>query len=310
MGPVGPQGPAGNDGADGQDGDEGPMGPVGPQGPAGNDGETALIETSTEPAGTNCANGGVKIEAGVDDNGNGQLDSNEVDSTQYICDGGSSVSTILTSVSSPPASMECDAGGSVIANGLDNGDGSGTAANGQLEPGEVDFSTTFCSKLVTAMVKDIDSPSGLTAVGNTLFFEGYDINGYTLWKSDGTTSGTVMVKNIGSPYDLTAVGNTLFFRGYDTTNGYAIWKSDGTTAGTVMVKDTDTSSTSIGPEHLTAVGNTLFFEGYDSTNGYALWRSDGTTAGTVMVKDLNTSSIYNGPYDLNGSRKYPILRRL
>ena len=57
-----------------------------------------------------------------------------------------------------------------------------------------------------------------------------------------------MVKNIGSPYDLTAVGNTLFFRGYDTTNGYAIWKSDGTTAGTVMVKDTDTSSTTIGPE--------------------------------------------------------------
>ena len=50
--------------------------------------------------------------------------------------------------------MECDAGGSVIANGLDNGDGSGTAANGQLEPGEVDFSTTFCSKLVTAMVKE------------------------------------------------------------------------------------------------------------------------------------------------------------
>ena len=168
--------------------------------------------------------------------------------------------------------MECDAGGSVIANGLDNGDGSGTAANGQLEPGEVDFSTTFCSKLVTAMVKDIDSPSGLTAVGNTLFFEGYDINGYTLWKSDGTTSGTVMVKNIGSPYDLTAVGNTLFFRGYDTTNGYAIWKSDGTTAGTVMVKDTDTSSTSIGPEHLTAVGNTLFFEGYDFANGFSLWR--------------------------------------
>ena len=76
-----------------------------------------------------------KIEAGVDDNGNGQLDSNEVDSTQYICDGGSSVSTMLTGsvFNSPPASMECDAGGRVIANGLDNGDGSGTAANGQLE---------------------------------------------------------------------------------------------------------------------------------------------------------------------------------
>ena len=89
---------------------------------AGNDGSTALIATSTEPAGTNCANGGVKIEAGVDDNGNGQLDSNEVDSTQYICDGGSSATTMLTSYSTPPTSMGCDIGGSVIAHGLDNGD--------------------------------------------------------------------------------------------------------------------------------------------------------------------------------------------
>ena len=114
--------------------------------PAGNDGSTALIATSTEPAGTNCANGGVKIEAGVDDNGNGQLDANEVDSTQYICDGGSSATTMLTSYSTPPTSMGCDIGGSVIAHGLDNGDGGGTAANGQLESGEVDYSTTFCTK--------------------------------------------------------------------------------------------------------------------------------------------------------------------
>ena len=100
-GAQGPQGPAGNDGADGAQG---------PQGPAGNDGSTALIATSNEPAGNNCANGGVKIEAGVDDNGNGQLDSNEVDSTQYICDGGSSVTTILTSYSTPPTSMGCNLG--------------------------------------------------------------------------------------------------------------------------------------------------------------------------------------------------------
>ena len=124
QGPQGPQGPAGNDGADGQDG------------------STALIATSTEPAGVNCANGGVKIEVGVDDNGNGQLDSNEVDSTQYICDGGSSATTMLTTYSSPPFIMGCDIGGSLISHGLDNGDGGGNAANG-LEPGEVDHAPSF-----------------------------------------------------------------------------------------------------------------------------------------------------------------------
>ena len=76
------------------------------------------------------------------------------------------------------------------------------------------------------MVKDINSGSGysyandLTAVGNTLYFRAYDgTNGFELWKSDGTASGTVMVKDIysgsgsGTPDpEFTAVGNTLYFR--------------------------------------------------------------------------------------------------
>mgnify|MGYP003687910505 CR=1 FL=1 len=72
------------------------------------------------------------------------------------------------------------------------------------------------------MVKDIYSGSDtaspldqLTAVGNTLYFSGTDgTNGYELWKSDGTASGTVMVKDINSgsgdsnPYQFTAGRNT------------------------------------------------------------------------------------------------------
>ena len=60
------------------------------------------------------------------------------------------------------------------------------------------------------------------------------INGFELWKSDGTASGTMMVKDIYSgsdynpPYDLTVVGNTLFFSADDGTNGRELWKSDGT----------------------------------------------------------------------------------
>ena len=138
------------------------------------------------------------------------------------------------------------------------------------------------------MVKDLDissiynGPYDLTAVGNDLFFRGYDgTNGWALWKSDGTTAGTVMVKDLdissiyNGPESLTAVGNTLFFRGYDTINGWDLWKSDGTTAGTVMVKDTYTgpfTSSYYGPDDLTATGNTLFYVGYDLVNGFSLWR--------------------------------------
>ena len=40
-------------------------------------------------AGNNCENGGIKIEVGLDDNGNGILDDDEIDNTQtrYICNG-------------------------------------------------------------------------------------------------------------------------------------------------------------------------------------------------------------------------------
>ena len=101
-------------------------------------------------------------------------------------------------------------------------------------------------ELPHVMVKDTypsylyNGPSDLTAVGNNLFFRGYDsTNGPALWKSDGTTAGTVMVKdtdpsitsnNMGLEY-LTAIGSNLFFSGYDPTNGWALWKSDGTTTG-------------------------------------------------------------------------------
>ena len=101
QGPQGETGPAGADGQDGAVGATGPTGPQGPagpqgpqgiQGPAGADGDTAiktLINTTDEAPGTNCANGGIKIEVGDDTNGDGILDATEIDDslTRYVCNG-------------------------------------------------------------------------------------------------------------------------------------------------------------------------------------------------------------------------------
>ena len=39
------------------------------------------------PAGDECSAGGKRLDSGFDDNDNGRLDANEVDTSIYICDG-------------------------------------------------------------------------------------------------------------------------------------------------------------------------------------------------------------------------------
>lgn len=58
-------------------------------GPQGASGLNTLVNTTTEPAGANCANGGTKIEFGLDVNSNGVLETSEINSslTKYVCNG-------------------------------------------------------------------------------------------------------------------------------------------------------------------------------------------------------------------------------
>ena len=270
----------GGDGNDGDSGNDGTNGLDGTNGIAGPDGLNALVTSKSEPAGPHCTNGGIQIDVGIDDNGDGVLETNEIDQTQYICDGGSSSNTTLTSITSTPTEMGCNAGGKIISHGLDNGNGGGTSANGVLELEEIEFTTTSCSWWVPGVLKKSIGASSFayrTAVGNILYFTASNgINGAELWKSDGTEEGTVMVKDINptgssSPESLTAVGNILYFRSDDGVNGDELWKSDGTEEGTIMVHDLNSSGSSY-PYYLTAVGNTLYF--YPLYFGKAIYKID------------------------------------
>src|SRR5262245_28110265 len=93
QGTQGPAGPMGTRGTAGPKGDMGAMGAMGAMGTMGNPGagHNTLVVTSSEPAGANCATGGMKFQAGVDANDDGVLQASEINpaETQFVCNGAS-----------------------------------------------------------------------------------------------------------------------------------------------------------------------------------------------------------------------------
>lgn len=144
----------------------------------------------------------------------------------------------------------------------------------------------------TVRVKDIRSgPNGSLSTtanqipftnlnGTLLFFANDGASGLELWKSDGTTAGTVRVKDINagsagsgtqlSPPQVANIGGTLYFSARDSSTGYELWKSDGTEAGTVLVKNIRTGAAHSYPRNFTEVGGTIFFAAIDATTGIEL----------------------------------------
>ncbi len=136
-----------------------------------------------------------------------------------------------------------------------------------------------------------------------------------LWKSDGTSAGTLLVRDIKpglgdsrSRY-LTNVNGTLYFRATDGSSGSELWKSDGTSAGTVQVRDLLPGLTGSLPSSLTNVNGRLYFAASDGTSGMELWSTDGTSAGTVRASDINPGAGKLQPGPIVESQRHRLLRR-
>jgi ELWxxDGT repeat protein len=129
----------------------------------------------------------------------------------------------------------------------------------------------------TAPGFQVDTPT-FVASGGELFFKGNDSAvGYELWKTDGSSPGTVRVEDInpgpayGNPSSLIAMGGFIVFIADDGIRGYELWKSDGSTAGTRLLQDIRPASGSSTPQLLTRIGHLLFFTANDG-QGSGLWQ--------------------------------------
>ena len=179
------------------------------------------------------------------------------------------------------------------------------------------------------MVKDIQpgaigsQPWELTAVGSQLFFSADDgSHGRELWKSDGTTAGTVLVKDInpgaGSslslfvPRGLTAGSNRLFLFADDGVHGPEPWGSDGSDAGTILLADLNPGppgsfvGQTFGLYRNTFASGRWFFPAYAPATGAEMFVSDGTAAGTALLTQINhQSSAFNFNFGFLGGSLAP-----
>jgi ELWxxDGT repeat protein len=173
----------------------------------------------------------------------------------------------------------------------------------------------------TQLVKDINvgavgsinvtpgAKAFFTAYNSNLYFQATDgSTGYELWKSDGTTAGTVLVKDIqagsgsSTPCGILPTGTNMFFVANDGTNGMELWTSDGTTGGTTLLKDINpgsaSSTTSLTTIVQGGVGAPIYFAANDGTTGTELWRTLGSSGTTSITIDINPGSASSSPASL------------
>lgn len=191
----------------------------GDQGPQGESGLNNLTKLSTETSGSNCENGGVKVELGLDTNSDGTLGSNEILTTNYICNGANGLVS-LTDVVVEPIGVNCSNGGFRINSGLD------ANLNGILEEVEVSANAFICNGLDggNSLFRTINEPPGVNCVnGGMKIYSGIDLNDNGSLDEDEITSSDYLCN--GEDGDLSLVNITEVPVSSDCPNGGFLFDS-------------------------------------------------------------------------------------
>jgi hypothetical protein len=201
---------------------------------------TELVQTVPEPAGPNCAAGGVAIETGVDVNNDGVLEPNEVTSTTYVCSG-TSLPRELVKIVPEPAGTNCANGGQAIESGLD------TNGDGILEDSEVTSTSYVCAGAdgkQTLVRIDPELAGTNCAAGGDAIHTGLDTNGDGILEDSEVTSTSYVCAGADGKQPLfridseppgtnCAAGGDAIHTGLDT-NGDGILEDSEITATTYV----------------------------------------------------------------------------
>ena len=265
-------------------------GKEGLSGPQGNPGTTLQPDLSRieieelEVGNLTCPMGGILIHSGLDADGDGQLNQDERESSEALCDGligsngnngqsgmngaqgdaGSHGAPALVEHLQPSPAV-CPSG-LILRFGVDDGVGEGVAFDEQLHNDEVRSSIQICSSaLLYGPISDFS-----TGVANGL-----------------TTNCDAMVWMVEQQRLLTA--------GVNGIDGCELWISEGMDASTELLLDINPNGDALPGQYIglnsvqTGYGERVFFDADDGVNGRELWVSDATVTGTKRVADNGDS---------------------
>jgi hypothetical protein len=180
------------------------------QGPSG---LKSLVNLTTISTGSECGNGGVKIESGVDLNGNNVLDPSEITDAQTICNGvaGTNGYTSLIRTSNFASNSICAAGGLQIETGLDSN------FNGILDNSEVQQTQQLCNGINGAYDKQIGIVLNQNGAGwgqtSPYIFRTPTLN-FNIDNFPGVDSAVFFAGNMYVYHP----GDTIYFKLYDFTD--------------------------------------------------------------------------------------------
>jgi ELWxxDGT repeat protein len=169
-------------------------------------------------------------------------------------------------------------------------------------------------------------PAAAVVGGTAYFFATDGTHTLGLFKSDGTSGGTVLVKDLvrdpaaatnpfilaapgTPPAQLVAAGCLIYFQWDDGSLGSELWASDGTAAGTRAVTDLAPGSTGSEPNIVGAVGGKLVFTATSSISEPfggspdGLYATDGTAGGTVRLVTFTGENLPTG-FTVVGGKLY------
>lgn len=192
----------------------------------GSAGQNSLIKVTTEPVGANCANGGHKIETGLDSNNNQTLDNAEIQQVAYVCNGTNGMNSLIK-ITREPEGTNCENGGYKIDAGLDNN------RNGILDSNEITSTEFICDEHISELEIGMSYQGGIIfyldatqehgLIASTTDLTATEWGAHVLTSANGVGVGTGM-SNTDLIVAALGAGNYAAASCYQLTmNGYDDW---------------------------------------------------------------------------------------